>query len=275
MRQTLLLLFFSSAVLLQYGHAQVTTVKSPAANQPKLNMPTGLPAKIKQVDSLRKAHFSAGQILKTYIPKYGPQFQQELVVNLIAMYQGGFKTAELADAIKTQYPEIRFPVVFRIFYKALRELRIDSRNYVWVFFTGDTLKTSYGFLYERGNGDYPQFYIKTLQDGGESITDIFYFIDKYITYGSPAHWYNIEHNVKALLEAGFKEGEVLKNLLIIREKAAWIFTGFCKGAKLAGVISSKTAVALKAESLTNAEISKYLKDGGYTAAEILTALQEL
>jgi hypothetical protein len=54
MRQTLLLLFFSSAVLLQYGHAQVTTVKSPAANQPKLNMPTGLPAKIKQVDSLRK-----------------------------------------------------------------------------------------------------------------------------------------------------------------------------------------------------------------------------
>ncbi|HRG23443.1 MAG TPA: hypothetical protein PLL23_03590 [Chitinophagaceae bacterium] len=275
MKQSLFVLLFSFSIFFQYSHAQVTTVKSPALNQPILKMPAGLPAKIKQVDSLKKAHFSAGQILKTYIPKYGPQFQQEMTENLIVMYHSGFKTGELADGVKTQYPEIRFPVVFRIFYTALKEIRTFGNSTTWIFTTSDTLKISYGLPVERGYVDYPHFYIKTLKDGGASVSDIFYFIDKYMVTGSPANWQNIENNVKALLQSGFKEGEILRNLLIIRERAAWIFTGFCKGAKSAGVDAVTTSRVLNIENLTKDEISNYLKNGGYTAGEILAALQAL
>lgn len=268
-------------LLTQPVTAQVTTVVSPVAGIPKLNIPTTFAGKTKLVDSLKKANLPAGQILKTLIPKYVAQFQKDMIQGLTVLYRAGYSTVELGTIVKEQYPELDLPLVMKLFYAAYKEY-ISAKPGHWPLGLGSVLYEIY-----NGHGNQPtwtendgwwQLVITRLEEGGDSLSTIFSYIkiyDLYLKNTLPESTISeIENYAFGFTTTRFPDSAVLKKIIELKGQRDDILVNYIRGVR--DLSLPRIFIALKSINLTKEQIRRLtLMAGGFFANDVDAALQRL
>ncbi len=271
-----LLLFLTQTVT-----AQVTPVGSPVAGTPKLNIPATIAGKTKLVDSLKKANLPAGQIIKTLIPKYISQFQKDMIQGLTVLYKAGYSTVELGTIVKEQYPELKLPLVMKLFYAAYKEY-ISAKPGHWPLGLGAELYEIY-----NGRRNQPtwtehdgwwQLVITRLEEGGDSLSTIFSYIkiyDLYLKNSLPESTISeVEYYAFGFSTTRFPDSEVLKKIIELKGQREDILVNYIRGVR--DLSLPRIFIALKSINLTKEQIRKLtLMAGGFFANDVDAALQSL
>ncbi len=272
MRQSTTLLLFLILLLTNKIDAQVTTANPAVISKPILKIPTNFSAKAKLVDSLKNVNFSAAQILTAFLPKYeSPEFQDKLVENLLLMYKASFTSRELADAVRIQYPRMPIGMCAKAFYAAYNQM--PGKDRLWANDLMGPIRFSYNEHVVNSNDG-----IIFLKQGNDSCFKVFnYFKFEITSIGltEPMKIHSTGAYFRRFISAGYSVSEIYDQILEwngYHTDSKWR-DAFCSGLKYARVSATVIAQKLKAEGFSNPDIIKNLEFAGYTAADILAALQ--
>lgn len=267
-----LILILCSFCIISLCRAQVTTVKSPAASMSKLTIPVNYIAKAKMVDSLKKVNFTAAQILTAFLPNYeSPQFQDKLVESLLLMYNASFTSRQLADAVRIQYPRMPIAMCAKAFYAAYYQ--VPGKDRLWANDLMGPIRQSYNENIVNVNDG-----IVFLKQGNDSCYKVYQYFKTEITsigLGRPIDIHSTGTYFRRFIAAGYSASEIYDQILKWNEyhtDSRWR-DAFCWGLKYARVSAIVITGKLRAERISDQNITNHLEFAGFTAAEILAALQ--
>lgn len=260
-------------LLVHSVNAQITPVVSPAASVPKLVIPVTFEAKVKLVDSLQKAKAPAGAILKSFLPQYTPQFQDQLIETLRVMYdtkkengQYAYEFGDLIPAVKTEYPEITRPTMYKIFFAFYNRISISKHFDLWPWLVEWSLNESYGKEVFEHTGP------KYLKDAGVSPSVIFSYYAPWTnlltesmclyTFSTRNPGGLVELQIRSTIYKFLKGGFTPQQIYDLIKNAGyrnklWI-QNFCGANSLFGTPVETVAKILKNDYVTNDELAKIL-----------------
>jgi hypothetical protein len=279
-------------LLVHTVNAQVNPVVSPAANVPKLVIPATFAGKLKIADSLQKLKTPAGVMLKTFMPQYSPQFQDQLSEALLLIaktqwsnnHSQGFNetVGQLINTVRTEYPQITRANIYKIFYKMSYSLIELRGNWAWLL--DDLLSVSYGekknYLILTG----PKYLKEAKLDISEvfsyySGTADFYFFLKVVgTYPvnqDTLRKYSPQTIVGGMLQAGYTPEVIYEHMRKSGLRIGDWLMGFCKANAEALTPVETVARILKKDYYTNEELVYLLSyvPGYNSQANLLKAQQ--
>lgn len=289
--QKIIKLLVVGFLLVQSVQAQVTPVLSPAAGVPKLVIPATFTGKLKLADSLQKLKTPAGVMLKTFLPQYSPQFQDQLSESLViiakaqwsADYRVGYKETirQFFNVVRTEYPQITRPSMYRIFYKmsySIFDLRMD-----WAWQLDEELSTLYGdqrhYLILTG----PKYLKEAKMDLSETFSyysgpaNVYFYVHILATplNEDTLRKYSPQTVISSMLRAGHTP-ELTYDYLKKSgcRVGAWL-TGFCKANVEVSTPVETVARILKKDYFTNEELVYLLSyiPGYNSPASLLKAQQ--
>lgn len=240
---------------------------------PKLVLPSTLTGKVLLADSLKARKLTEGQILKTFLPEYRTEYQNELIDDLLVMYNCGSHSLSLLQAIKTEYPTINVDIVTKIIYSAFAKK--NNKYVLWPWHLLDTINQVY-----TNNRSF-QYLMKS---SGKYIGEIFYYHKDgyYINRGNPdstkIHRYRRVVYLSEFAKAGFEPRLILEATYAYYGSQInfdWWIQAFCAGMKLAAIPASNIATVLKSKGMTKEKIASELKKAGFTDAEVLEGLKAI
>ncbi len=263
-------------LLVQSLQAQVTPVVSPAANVPKLVIPATFAGKLKLADSLQKLKTPTGVMLKTFLPQYSPQFQDQLIEALLALDMA-LTSENAADlnhyffnrindlilAVKTEYPSITRPVLYKIFYTLCYSRKPELFTWGWPWYIEEALNMSYG--QNRSDLTAPKY----LKEAGVPIGTVFsYFayktslvtdpmVSKYLT-DTPVDRFSIKTTVYSFLSAGYSPAEIYTSMRNGGYRSDIWIMGFCYANSLYATPIETVARILKNDRITGNELARIL-----------------
>ena len=277
-------------LMAQTVQAQINPVISPAVTAPKLVIPASFEAKVKLADSLQKAKAPAGAILKTFLPQYTPQFQDQLIETLKVLYStkkgNGEYTYSLVDialATKSEYPEITRANMYKIFFTFYNRINLSQQFDLWPWVVEWVLNEIYGNTYSDHTGP------KYLKEANVSPTVIFsYYAPNtnvltesvcLYTYDNKNPGSLVEVQIRTTIYKFLKGGFTPQQIYDLIKNAGyrnkmWI-QNFCGANSLFGTPVETVARILKNDYFTNDELSKILSQvSEYNKPEnLLKALQ--
>ena len=277
-------------LLVQSLTAQVTPVVSPAANVPKLVIPATFAGKLKLADSLQKLKTPTGVMLKTFLPQYSPQFQDQLIEVLRVMFvtkkgntQTNYELSDLISAVKTEYPEITKPNMYKLFFTFYTRINISFEFQLWPWIIEWNLNKSYS------NDIYEHTGPKYLKEANVSPAVIFSYYAPHTnvltesvclyTYDNKNPGSLVEVQIRTTIYKFLKGGFTPQQLYDLIKNAGyrnkmWI-QNFCGANSLFGTPVETVARILKNDYFTNDELSKILSQvSEYNKPEnLLKALQ--
>lgn len=279
------ILFIPIMLILLYTttniQAQVTPVVSPAANVPKLVIPATFAGKLKLADSLQKLKTPTGVMLKTFLPQYTPQFQDQLIEALLALdmaltsenaadlnHYFFIRINDLILAVKTEYPSITRPVLYKIFYTFCYSRKPELFTWAWPWFLEESLNMSYG--QNRSDLTGPKY----LKEAGVPIGTVFSYyayktslvtdpmVSEKIT-GSSAGTstidrYSIKTTIYSFLSAGYSPAEIYTSLRNGGYRSDIWIMGFCYANSLYATPIETVARILKNDRITGNELARIL-----------------
>ncbi|HRG23444.1 MAG TPA: hypothetical protein PLL23_03595 [Chitinophagaceae bacterium] len=285
------LIFLSLIVLSSSIEAQVTPVVSPAANIPKLVIPATFAGKLKLADSLQKLKTPTGVMLKTFLPQYSPQFQDQLSENLViiaktqwsADYKVSYKETirQLFTVVRAEYPQITRPNMYRIFYKmsySIFDLRLD-----WAWQLDEELSTLYGdqrhYLILTG----PKYLKESKMDLSETFSyylgpaDVYFFVHILAVPLSDdtLRKYSPQTIVSSMLRAGHTPELIYDYMKKNGCRVGIWLIGFCKANAEVSTPVETVARILKKDYFTNEELVYLLSNTpGYNSPASLLKAQQ-
>ena len=278
-------------LLVNIVNAQVTTVVSPAANVPKLVIPATFAGKLKLADSLQKIKTPAGVMLKTFLPQYAPQFQDQLSESLViiakAQWSADYKVSykqtirELFNIVRAEYPQITRPVMYRIFYKmsySIFDLRMD-----WAWQLDEELSTLYGdqkhYLILTG----PKYLKEAKMDLSETFSyysgpaDAYFFVHILTTplNEDTLRKYSPQTIISSMLRAGHSPELIYDYMKKSGYRVGIWLGGYCKANVEVSTPVETVARILKKDYFTNDELVYLLSNiPGYNSPASLLKAQQ-
>lgn len=255
---------FSQAVI-----GQVNT----NVNVPKLSIPASFEAKVKLADSLQKAKAPAGAILKTFLPQYTPQFQDQLIETLKVLYstkkENGLYTysiANLVQATKSEYPGITRANMYKIFFAFYNRINLSQQFDLWPWLVEWILNEAYGNTYSDHTGP------KYLKEANVSPVVIFSYyapLTNVLTESICLYTYSnkdpgglvdvqIRNTIYKFLQGGFTPAQLYDLIKSSGYRNKLWIQNFCGANSLFGTPVETVARILKNDYFTNDELSKIL-----------------
>jgi hypothetical protein len=266
-------------------------VTAPVLNAPKLTIPATFTGKLKLADSLQKLKTPVGVMLKTFMPQYSPQFQDQLAeaLMLIAKTQWsinhnlGFNetVGQLINTVRTEYPQITRANIYKIFYKmcyTMFELRAD-----WAWGLDELLSVSYGekksYLILTG----PKYLKEAKMEASEVFSyysgtaDVYFFVH-ILAVPLPEDTlrkYSPQTLISGMLRAGYTPEVIYEHMRKSGFRVGTWILGFCKAnAELVNPVETVARI-LKKDYYTNEELIYLLSyvPGYNSPASLLKAQQ--
>lgn len=257
------------AVVLAFAvQSQVT---APVLNAPRLTIPATFAGKLKLADSLQKLKTPAGVILKTFLPQYTPQFQDQLseALMLIAKtewsnnHSHGFNetVGQLINTVRTEYPQITRANIYKIFYKMSYSFLELTSNWAWML--DELLSAAYG---EKKNNlllTGPKYLKEAKLDASEVFSyyyvtaDLFVLSQVFDCYSfnqDTLRKYSPQTIVGGMLHAGYTTEVIYEHMRKSGLRSGNWLMGYCKGNADALIPVETVARILKKDYFTNEEI---------------------
>jgi hypothetical protein len=252
-------------------------VTAPVLNAPRLTIPATFSGKLKLADSLQKLKTPAGVMLKAFLPQYTPQFQDQLIEALLVVdnaitiedpadpgYWFFFRVNDLIQAVKTEYPTITRPVMYKVFYTLCYSRKPELFSWTWPWFLEESLNTSYG--QNKSDLTAPKY----LKQAGVPITTVFSYYaykttiitDPWIsnkeTMTADRDRYSIKTTVYNLLTGGYTPAEIYTSMRNGGYRSEIWVSGYCYANSLFATPVETVARILKADRITGDELGRIL-----------------
>jgi hypothetical protein len=275
--QKIIKLLLVGFLLIQSLQAQVTPVVSPAANVPKLVIPATFTGKLKLADSLQKLKTPAGVMLKAFLPQYSPQFQELLIEALIVIDQAlksddmkepnywfENRASDLIRTVRTQYPEITRPMIYKIFYTFCYSRNPDFFSWAWPWLIEEKLNESYG--QQKSDPTGPRY----LKEAKVPVETIFsYYAYKTALMSDPSansqtttseyfDQYSVKTTVYKFLRGGFSPAEIYNCMRNGGYRSKFWIIGFCFANSLVETPVESVARILKNDRITGDQLTGIL-----------------
>ena len=271
MRNIITLLVVTSLMTFSV-QAQVTPVISPAASAPKLLIPASFSGKLKLADSLQKLKIPAGVMLKTFLPQYSPQFQDKLIDALLVLDQTLMtdqmkdpnfwfdnRAVELVQTVRTQYPEISRPMLYKIFYTFCYSRKPDFLAWTWPWQIEEVLNQSYG--QQKSDPTGPK-YLKEAKVPVETVFSYYAYkatliTDPWVsteTTTAKRDQYSVKTTVYKLLRGGYTPAEIYSCMRNGGYRSSFWINGFCFANSLIETPVETVARILKNDRISDDEL---------------------
>lgn len=265
-----IIIFYSCALLLaQPVYSQLTF--------PKLTIPVSFSGKIKLADSLQKAKAPDAAILKTFLPQYSPQFQDNLIEALLVLDETFTsenandpniwfqkRLPELIRMVRTQYPEITRPMIYKIFYTFCYSRKPELFSWLWPWDIEEILNIAYGQPKSEPTG--PK-YLKEAKVPVETVFSYYAYkttiitdpwISSSTTTTTSTDQYSVKSTVYKLLRGGYSPAEIYNSMRMGGYRTWFWIIGFCYANSLIDTPVETIARILKNDRITNDELSSIL-----------------
>jgi hypothetical protein len=278
--QKIIKLLVVGFLLVQSLQAQVTPVVSPAANVPKLVIPATFTGKVKLADSMQVIKTPIGVMLKTFLPQYSPQFQEQLIEALIVIDQAlrsnnmnesnywfENRAPELIRTVRTQYPEITRPMIYKIFYTFCYSRNPAVFSWVWPWLIEEKLNESYG--QQKSDPTGPK-YLKEAKVPVETVFSYYAYKTALMTDPSDPSAnsrttssedydkYSVKTTVYKFLRGGFSPTEIYTCMRNGGYRSKFWIVGFCLANSMIETPVESVARILKNDRITGDQLTDIL-----------------
>lgn len=265
-------------------------VTAPALNAPKLTIPATFAGKLKLADSLQKLKTPAGVMLKNFMPQYTPQFQDQLIEDLIIVakvqwelnneYGYRYIIKDLVNTVRTEYPQITRASIYKIFYTMCYKMFFLVPTWGWDL--DEVLAVAYGERKHYLSLTGPKF----LKEANVDISTVFYSYSGYANvyqqlaapeFKLPADTirkYSAQTLISNMLRAGYTPDVIYDHIKKSGLRDKYWVEGFCKANVEVGNPVETVARILKKDYISDAELVYLLSSvPGYNSQENLLKAQ--